>query len=153
MACPGAPRPSRRRPAHPELRGVGSAETDVIVIPTGAHHPEEAWQFIKYVETQEVMEMLCLGQRKHSPLAHVSEAFYAQHPNPYIRLFAEMGQSPNAYAVPHTGVWREYAREMLSEVEKIQSLGVTPRDGLREVQEHMQGSLDRDNALYARRHP
>ena len=42
-------------------------------------------------------------------------------------------------------------REMNTFASKIQSLRVTPEDGLRQVQETMQRSLDRENAVYARR--
>jgi len=102
------PRPRRAS----ERRGTANAEVDQLIIPTGSQHPDEAWTFIKYTQRQDVMEELCLGQRKHTPLANVSEAFYARHPNPYIRLFREMGASPNAWSSPKTGVWNEYGREL-----------------------------------------
>jgi multiple sugar transport system substrate-binding protein len=137
--------------AHPEYRGAANAEGDALVIPTGSTHAEEAWQFIKYTQQQEVMERLCLGQRKNSPLAQVSEAFYAQHPNPYIRLFAELGASPNAWSAPKTGVWNEYGREMTTAADKIANLTLTPQDALTQVQERIQISYDRDRAIYLRR--
>jgi multiple sugar transport system substrate-binding protein len=135
----------------PDLRGAANADADNLVIPAGSKHPQEAWEFIRYVQSQAVMERLCLGQRKHSPLRQVSDEFWAEHPNPYIRLFSELGSLPSAWAAPQTGVWNEYAREMNSVASKIQSLSVTPEDGLRQVQDTMQRSLDRENAVYARR--
>lgn len=135
----------------PDLRGAANAEADNLVIPAASKHPEEAWEFIRYVQSQPVMEQLCLGQRKHSPLRQVSDQFWSEHPNPYIRLFAELGSLPSAWAAPQTGVWNEYAREMNSVASKIQSLSVSPEDGLRQVQETMQRSLDRENAVHARR--
>jgi hypothetical protein len=48
-------------------------------------------------------------------------------------------------------VWNEYARELNSIAGRIQSLNVTPEDGLRQVQDTMQRSLDRENAVHARR--
>jgi multiple sugar transport system substrate-binding protein len=136
---------------HPEARGAANAEADLLVIPTGSRHPEEAWEFIRYTQRQEVMEQLCLGHRKHSPLKNVTEAFYAQHPHPYIRLFAELGASPNAYSVPKTGVWNEYAREMTSAVDKIANLTLTPEEALSLVQTRLQVSYDRDREIFARR--
>jgi multiple sugar transport system substrate-binding protein len=135
----------------PDLRGAANAEADNLVIPAASKHPQEAWEFIRYVQSQPVMEQLCLGQRKHSPLKQVSNEFWAVHPNPYIRLFAELGSLPSAWAAPQTGVWNEYARELNSVAGRIQGLSVTPEDGLRQVQETMQRSLDRENAVYARR--
>jgi ABC-type glycerol-3-phosphate transport system substrate-binding protein len=137
---------------HPEARGAANAEADLLVIPTGSRHPEEAWEFIRYTQQQEVMEELCLGHRKHSPLKNVSEAFYAKHPHPYIRLFAELGASPNAYSVPKTGVWNEYAREMTAAVDKIANLTLTPEQALPQVQERLQISYDRDREIFARRY-
>jgi multiple sugar transport system substrate-binding protein len=141
MQWGAAPFPAPEAQAH--LRGMANAEADVIVIPTGAKHPEEAWQFIHYVQRKEVMEKLCLGQRKHSPLAEVSESFYAQHPNPYIRLFAEVAAGPS-WVAPRTGVWNEYLRELNSAVDKITNLRVSPREGLEQVERRMQLSVDRN---------
>jgi multiple sugar transport system substrate-binding protein len=137
--------------AHPERRGTANAEIDALVIPTGSKHPEEAWEFIKYTQAPEVMEELCLGQRKHSPLAQVSEAFYAKHPNPYIRLFRELGASPNAWSAPKTGVWNEYGREMTTAADKISNLSLSPREALTQVQERIQISFDRDQRIFLRR--
>jgi multiple sugar transport system substrate-binding protein len=142
------PAPSDR----PDLKGAANAEADNLVIPAASKHPEEAWEFIRYVQSQPVMEQLCLGQRKHSPLKHVSDEFWAVHPNPYIKLFADLGSLPSAWAAPQTGVWNEYARELGSITGRIQSLTITPEDGLRQVQDTMQRSLDRENAMHARRY-
>ncbi len=142
------PAPSDR----PDLRGVANSEADNLVIPAASKHPKEAWEFVKYVQSQPVMEQLCLGQRKHSPLRQVSDQFWAQHPNPYIRLFAELGSLPHAWAAPQTGVWNEYARELNTVANRIQSLDVTPEEGLRQVQDTLQRSLDRELAVYARRY-
>src|ERR1041385_9224591 len=40
---------------------VTIAECDVLVIPKGSKHPHEAFEFIRYVNTQKPMEKLCLG--------------------------------------------------------------------------------------------
>jgi ABC-type glycerol-3-phosphate transport system substrate-binding protein len=141
------PAPSDR----PELRGVANSEADNLVIPAASRHPEEAWEFIKYVQSQPVMEQLCLGQRKHSPLSQVSDEFWDKHPNPYIRLFAELGSLPHAWAAPKTGIWNEYSRELDAMANRIQSLSITPEQGLLQIQESMQRSLDRELAVQARR--
>jgi multiple sugar transport system substrate-binding protein len=137
--------------AHPELRGAANAEADALVIPTGSKHAPEAWEFILYTQKQDVMEQLCLGQRKHSPLKEVSEAFYARHPNPHIRLFAELGASPNAWSAPKTGVWNEYLRELSTAADKIGNLTLTPREALTQVEQRIQVSYDRDRAIYLKR--
>jgi multiple sugar transport system substrate-binding protein len=136
---------------HPELSGAASAEADALVIPTGSRHADEAWEFVRYTQRQDAMEQLCLGQRKASPLAEVSEAFYASHPNPYIRLFAELGASPSAWASPQTSVWSEYNRELTAAVNKITNLTLTPSVALGQVQERLQAAYDRERKIFARR--
>ena len=55
--------------ADPErLPNVSYADSDVLVIPAGAKHPREAFEFIRYLTKQGPMEKFCLGQRKFSPL-------------------------------------------------------------------------------------
>ncbi len=71
-------------------------EADLLVIPAGARHPREAFEFIRYVNQQKPMEKLCLGQRKFTPLREVSPEFFQRHPNPYIGEFLELAKSPNA---------------------------------------------------------
>jgi ABC-type glycerol-3-phosphate transport system substrate-binding protein len=137
--------------ARPESRGAGTAEADVLVIPTGAAHPDEAFEFIKFVSARENMEQLCLGQRKFSPLKEVSTEFWAQHPHPYIRLFAELGAGPNAYAQPKTGVWNLYLREMNYAVDAIQNLRATPEEALQTVEQRMQLAVDREREIAQRR--
>jgi multiple sugar transport system substrate-binding protein len=137
--------------ATPELRGANSAEADALVIPTGARHLDEAWAFIEYTQRQDVMEELCLRQRKTSPLAQVSDGFYAHHPNPNIGVFAALGASKNAWSAPHTAVWNEYERELKTAVNKISSLSLTPEQALGEVQERIQRSYDRERAIFLRR--
>lgn len=137
--------------AHPERTGAANAEVDALVIPSASKHSAEAWTFIKYTQRQDVMEELCLGHRKHTPLAQVSEEFYAKHPNPYIRLFRELGASPNAWSSPKSGVWNEYGREMTTAADKVSNLTLTPQEALNQVHDRLQISFDRDEAIFRRR--
>lgn len=103
----------------PDLANTTFADEDVLVIPRGAKHPKEAFDFIAYVESTEGMELLCLGQRKHSPLAQVSSGFYSKHPNPYVKLFADLPKSPNVISPPKIGIWPEYQAEMTAAFEQV----------------------------------
>jgi ABC-type glycerol-3-phosphate transport system substrate-binding protein len=136
---------------HPELAFTTEADADVLVIPKGSPHPREAFEFLKYVSTQPVLEKLCLGQQKFTPLKAVSEDFWRAHPNPYIRLFRELGMSKNAFAIPQTGIWNEYNRELGNAVDLIQNLTQTPELALSNVQTKMQAALDRNHRILARR--
>jgi multiple sugar transport system substrate-binding protein len=126
----------------PDLAGVTFADEDILVIPRGAKHPKEAFEFIAYVQSQEGMELLCLGQKKHSPLSHVSADFYRKHPNPYIKLFAEMPKNKNVQSPPKLALWPEYQAELVSSFDEIALLEKTPEQALKQVQERMQPKMD-----------
>ena len=136
----------------PRPAGVGDGEPftfvdeDILVIPRGAKHPNEAFEFIKFVESQKGMEMLCLGQRKNSPLAQVSDEFYKKSENPYIRLFADLPRSPNAVAAPKMGIWLEYTDELTSAFQEMTLLKISPKDALDRVQIRMQARFDEYNS-------
>jgi ABC-type glycerol-3-phosphate transport system substrate-binding protein len=122
---------------------VTLAESDVLVIPKGARYVKEAFEFIRYVNTQGPMEKLCLGQRKFSPLVKVSDGFIQNHPNRYIRTFIELANSPNAHYMPRLSVWTEYNDEMNVAVDQVTALTTTPQAALDLVQQRMQWRLDR----------
>lgn len=126
----------------PDLAHSTIAEMDVLVIPSGAKHPEEAWEFIKFVQSQEGMEMLCGGQWKHSPLAHVSADFYRKHRNKRIKLFYDLAAGKRAFQWPRVGIWREWRDEMKAAFESIWTKGEDPERALRYVESRMQPKLD-----------
>ncbi len=126
----------------PELANVTIVGLDVLVIPSGARHPEEAFEFIKFVNSQKGMELLCMGQRKHSPLRDVSPEFLAEHENPYIRVFIDLAYSPNAIATPRMSVWDEYRDEMVNAFDEIWLCRATPQEALESVQARIQEKLD-----------
>ena len=127
----------------PDLAQSTPVGLDVLVIPTGAKHPREAWEFIKFVQSQKGMEMLCLGQWKHSPLSRVSPRFYREHPNKRIRLFYDLALRPHTFSTPRVGIWREWQDEMKACFENIWTGGKQPEDALRYVERRIQPKLDR----------
>jgi multiple sugar transport system substrate-binding protein len=136
---------------HPELAGTTSADADVLMIPKDSPHPAEAFEFVKFMTSQPVLEKLCLAQQKFTPLKDVSDEFWHGHPNPYIRLFRDLGMSKNAFSIPQMGIWNEYHRELGNAVDLIQSLSETPAVALGNVQAKMQAALDRNGRILARR--
>ncbi len=122
---------------------VTLAECDVLLIPKGAAHPKEAFEFIRYVNSPGPMEKLCLGQRKFSPFVKVSDEFLRHHPNPYIQTFIELARSPNARSVPRLTVWAEYSDEMNVAADRVISLQATPQEALDQVQQRIQWRFDR----------
>ena len=129
---------------YPDKDGIVTlAESDVLVIPKGAKHPEEAFEFIKYVNSPSVMEKLCMGQRKFTPLTEVSDKFLKNHPNPYINLFIRLAKSPNAKSSPKISIMNEYVDELLFSADRVYSLKVPPAEALKNVQDRIQLKFDR----------
>lgn len=126
----------------PDLERSTLVDLDVLVIPKGAKHPKEAFQFIRYVQSQEGMELLCLGQRKHSPLATASADFYAKHPNPYIKLFTDLAKSERSIAPPQLGIWPEYEAELNNAFDEVYLMKKTPQEAVAYVKARMQPILD-----------
>ncbi|MEQ8821361.1 MAG: ABC transporter substrate-binding protein [Sumerlaeia bacterium] len=133
-----------------DMAPVTVCECDVLVIPKGAKHREEAWDFIKFVQRQKNMEALCLGQRKFSPLAEVSESFYEEHPNPYIRVFRQLAESSNASYTPKTSIYSEYRDEINFTYDRIWRQLVEPSSGLGDVAGKIQPKLDKANRQWER---
>ncbi|MEK8024066.1 MAG: ABC transporter substrate-binding protein [Candidatus Hydrogenedentota bacterium] len=138
----------------PSVDGEGPVtivECDVLAIPTGCRHPEEAFEFIRYVNSQAAMEKLAMGQRKFSPLVDVTPEFYAKHPNQYIKLFRQLAESPWTCSTPASGIWNEYQRELNNVIDQVRRLKIEPEAGLTDLQAQMQDKLDREIVRLKRR--
>ena len=118
----------------PDLANLSFAGLDVLAIPKGAKHPKEAFEFIKFVQRQDVMESLCKGHGKNSPLSKVSEDFFKSHKNPYIRLFDSLARTKNTISIPLVGVWPAVTDEMKNSFSEITLGTKTAEQSLHEVQ-------------------
>ncbi len=79
------------------LNDVSAAGFDALCIPRGAGDIPAAFEFIAFINRQDVIEKLCRVHCKNSPLASVSDEFILTHPNPYIGVFERLARSPNAH--------------------------------------------------------
>lgn len=118
-------------------------ESDVVVIPRGAAHPREAFEFMRYLQRQDVAEKLARAQRKFTALKEVSDGFANGHPNREIAFFIRLSRSPGARAVPRLPFWLEYKAEMRTAVEDVIALRQLPAPALENVQRRMQKRMDR----------
>jgi ABC-type glycerol-3-phosphate transport system substrate-binding protein len=141
------PHPEHR----PDLARPSLNEADVFVIPKDASHPDEAFDFIRFLSSQQAMELLCLGQRKFSPLLEVSEWFRREHPHPNLEMFRSLSFSKAGFSTPKLGVYPQYKRELDAAVDAIGNLSKTPEDALLEVQVRIQDAHDRDRKRVLRR--
>lgn len=122
---------------------VSIAECDVLVIPRGARHVEDAFAFMRYLAEPGPAEKLALGQRKFSPLAETTPGFAAAHPNPRIGVFIALAKSPDVRVAPRLTVWKEYAEEMAVALNRLDTMKAEPEAALEEVRRRMQQKLDR----------
>jgi ABC-type glycerol-3-phosphate transport system substrate-binding protein len=140
-----APFPAVEDPEHPGeplLEKVSVAEADVIGIPRGAKHPDEAFEFVRFMARPEGMEILCLGHGKHSPLKETSANWYENHPNPYVRVFEELAASPNCKQIPQIGIWRECAEAWNRTFDDVWTRKKAPKEALDDLQAEMQRRLE-----------
>ncbi len=136
------------------------ADADMIVIPRGAKHQKEAWEFIRYLSSanmaagarQEIrgMETLCFLQEKNSPLKEWSPFFTDHHPHPHIALFRALADSPRARFSPSIGIWQEYLRELNTANEKVRLAEADPDTAYDYVQRRVEASWARHRASLAR---
>jgi multiple sugar transport system substrate-binding protein len=125
------------------LKDVTFAGFDVLVIPRGARHPREAFEFIAYVNRREVMERLVAMHCKNSPLAEISPDFIRTHANPYIAVFERLAGSPNAHSVDPVPIGPEAGDEMSVMAQKIHLLQQPPEHALREAEQRIEAKLER----------
>ena len=119
---------------HRELAGHSCLSQDVLAIPRDAKHPKEAFEFIKFVQRQDVMEGLCRGHGKNSPLNKVSEEFFKTHPNPQIRLFDKLARGPKASSPPRLGLYPQINSEIGVAFQEVNSGVKEPKQALDDAQ-------------------
>jgi ABC-type glycerol-3-phosphate transport system substrate-binding protein len=137
-ACVPMPMPRGRAE---ESAPAGMLESDVLAIPRGARRPEEAFEFLAYVQRPEVLEELATAHCKPSPLRGVSEGFRRAHPNPHVGVFEGVAKSPAVMTAPPTRVWPQYADLIGAAFDRIWS-GADVEAELRAVQARVQELLD-----------
>lgn len=134
-----APFPSVRADGPP----VTLVDADMLIIPRGAAHAREAFEFMLFLAQQPQMEKLCALQQKNSPLRNVSAEFLDNHKNPYIRMFQALAASPGAVSTPKMSVWSEYRSELSTTFQRVWLLEQTPERALSEAKARIQRSWDR----------
>src|SRR5262249_25443970 len=112
----------------------------------GSKHPREAFEFISFVSRQAETEKLNLGQQKNSPLRDVSEAFFANHKHPQIRLFHDLTKSPRGIGQPNLSVWWESRREIETVFQRVWLMQATPQEALSDGKGRIQTLWDRVRA-------
>lgn len=128
----------------PDLAGYTVLNLNTVLIPKGAKHPKEAFEFLAFLQEQENMEQLCRDQQCNSPLSNVSDEFLHHNPNPYIAVFDQLARSKRAMAPPKVGIWNQISQEVGTAVDKLDLGQMTAEAALKDAQTR----VDNDWAKY-----
>lgn len=129
---------------------LGMVEADVLIIPRGCPHPHEAWEFVTFMQRQDVQEELCKAHGKSSPLQAVSPEFMSSHPNRAVRVFDSIVKSERALVLPQTRVWQQYA-DMTSGLFDQAWAGLPVGPAITQVQTRAQQLMDQASRRRAQR--
>jgi multiple sugar transport system substrate-binding protein len=124
------------------VNNITYAPFDTLCIPKGCKHKKEAFEFIAYVNRQDVMEKLCNAHSKNSPLRKVSPDFLEHHKNPYIQVFEDLANSPNARSLPQIPIMPEVGDELNNAAQSVALLESEPEAALQQAQERLQAKYD-----------
>lgn len=115
------------------LTDVTFADADLLMIPRGAQHPREAFEFLAFLQRQDVIERLNSLHCKPSPLASVSDDFVRKHPNPYIAIHDRMARSPNAHPQIKSPIQPEVGAEVDLAFQQVYGLSKSPQQSMEDL--------------------
>ncbi|NLA57993.1 MAG: ABC transporter substrate-binding protein [Firmicutes bacterium] len=124
-------------------------DADLIYIPKGSKHPDEAFEFIKFLNSPEGQELLNNGTY---PAAHGrvpvrkdygGEAFIAGSPNRYIRQHIDLMNTPNVVLVPEIPIFQQLQRELGRVYEQAMVLDGDAEANLQRAFQQLQRELTR----------
>jgi ABC-type glycerol-3-phosphate transport system substrate-binding protein len=122
-------------------RPTGLLEADILAIPRGCPHPEEAYRFLLFTQRQDMQEQLAIAHCKPSPFLNLSPGFLEGHPNRGIRVFDAVAKSPSVQILPRTRAWKQYA-DLFGNALDAATAGGDPAALLSDVQTRAQRLID-----------
>jgi multiple sugar transport system substrate-binding protein len=133
------------------ITNVSYNSFDGLMIPMGARHPREAFEFIAYVNSRPVSEKLNTLHCKNCQLRDVDASFVANHPNPYISVFQDLAASPNAHCVPRSPIWAEIYQELINTSQAVSLEPIDADTALHQAQARMMERYKRFSYIEAKR--
>ncbi|MDG2200859.1 MAG: extracellular solute-binding protein [Phycisphaerales bacterium] len=130
---------------------AGPIECDILVVPRGAPHPDEAMEFIAFTQRQDMVELVSSLHAKPSPLMDVSADFYFNHLNTSIAAHEAILHSPNGFGTPPVATWPEMNAALTAGVDRIWNGDEDVATALSEVQAEVEGQLERARIRRQRR--
>ena len=120
-------------------------ECDVLCIPRGCPHPEEAFEFLMFTQQQANAEALAIAHAKPSPLRVTSAAFAERHPNKYVQLHNQLTRSPGTFTFPKTRAFPQIVAEFDAEISGMVNLSRPATEILADIQSRAQQAVEQVN--------
>ena len=130
----------------PEQRGANLVGGNPICIPTESRHPDEAWEFIRWVQTPEAQIAFAQGLNNVPNVRSVLGSPILTQGSPRKQNYAKFLQfvdRPNAGSIPPSPVMNYYLAEMLNARDFVLHGHKTPEEALRDVQRKVLAELAR----------
>ncbi|WCF09295.1 ABC transporter substrate-binding protein [Paenibacillus thiaminolyticus] len=130
--------------AKPELKGAGMVSPRAIFIPAKAKHPAEAWEFMKYLMTQDAQIEFSLEAKVIPTIkAALDDERLRTDANKTMLPFLEAAKSENLEGFPNSSYINEYLQALSEETEKALKGTQTPQEAMDKVAQKIQLIADK----------
>lgn len=127
---------------HPEAKNAGYTNVGVLYIPKGAKHPQEAWEFMKWLtsKTQMVKFATALGNLAPRKTALNDPAFTSV---PGFAEFLKYSQGPKMSMQPQVPFLNDYLTEIGTVNDKIMRGKISLDNGLKAIKDKIQPEVNK----------
>lgn len=119
--------------ASPELEGTAGLAASTFFIPANSQHKKEAWEFLKYLVSNEPMRDFTLALANlPARKSLLDDPAYAAIPG--MSFWLKSLKSPNLKSMPNVTWGQEYNTEITSAIDSVLDLSKTPEEALTDLQ-------------------
>jgi multiple sugar transport system substrate-binding protein len=94
--------------AHPEMAGAGNIAGDLVAIPRGSKHPEEAWLLIQYLASDTDALVGLSNRLANLPTTVAASTSPSLTPSPQFKPFLDIFTNPRSEFSPLTPIGQDY---------------------------------------------
>jgi multiple sugar transport system substrate-binding protein len=117
----------------PDLAGTTGLAASTFFIPANAEEKDGAWEFIKYLFSEEPMRDFTIALANlPARTSLLEDEAYTEIPG--FSYWLESLKSPNLKSMPNVTWGQEYGTEITSAVDAVMNLSKSPEDALNELQ-------------------
>ncbi|GGD94358.1 ABC transporter substrate-binding protein [Paenibacillus nasutitermitis] len=128
----------------PELKGSGMVSPRAAFIPAKAKHPEEAWEFMKYLMSTDTQVQYSLdGHVIPTITAALDDKRLLVEENKTMWSFYETAKSENLNGFPNSPYINEYLQALSEETEKALKGTLSPQEAMDNVAKKIQAVADK----------